>query len=176
MGRPQARARRRARFRALDLAATVMLLALAAGVVVPAREHHSALRRDARRLEVLQEVQDAIERHRERTGEWPGVSGATLGDGWDASHDGEFLPGLDPLRALDDEALALVSDERSHLRYRVFGPGSCACAGAKGFYVLALTAFETERFAARRPGGLACGHRDWRGAFAHVRGGGIDGD
>jgi hypothetical protein len=151
------------------------LMALAAGVVLPAREHRLALGRDARRLAALHEVQDAIEQHRRRTGAWPQVLGTTVGDGWDSSHDGEFLRELQPLQALDDETLAWITDERSHLRYRVFGPGSCACAAAGGFYVLALTAFETERFAARRPGGIACDHRDWQREFAHVRGGGIDG-
>lgn len=176
MGPAQAWLRGRGRFRALDLAATLLLLALAAGVVVPTLEHRSALRRDARRLEALHEVQDAVERHHLRTGAWPALDGTTVGEGWDASHDGRFLPGLEPLRGLDDETLELVTDERSHLRYRVFEPGSCACAAAGGFYVLGLTAFETERFAARRPGGLACGHRDWSREFAHVCGGGIDGD
>lgn len=176
MGRPPARSRDRARLRARDLAATLLLLALAAGVVVPAREHRQALRRDARRMEALLEVQDAIEQHRRSTGAWPQVLGPTVGDGWDASHDGEFLRELQPLHGLDEATRALVSDERTHLSYRVFGPGSCDCAAAGGFYVLALTAFETERFAARRPGGLSCDHRDWRGEFAHVRGGGIDGD
>lgn len=176
MRRSEASRRRESRFGALDLAGVLALLALGAGVVLPAVEHSRALRRDALRLNALSEVQDAIERHRLRTGAWPKPDGTMVADGWDASHDGSFLAGLLEDERFDEDTLELLGDESFHLRYRVFGQASCACAGPDGFYVLGLRAFETERYAARRPGGIACGHRDWSREFEHVRGGGIDGE
>jgi hypothetical protein len=164
-----------ARFRARDLAAVLVLLALAAGVVVPAIEHRAAARRDAQRLERVRHLQDAIERYRAETGAWPAVDAAEARDGWDASHDGAFLPALVERGLLVRGSGDPLDDERFHFRYRVFESGTCACAGPDGFYVLGIARFETERFAARRPGALRCPHRAWSRELAHVAGGGIDG-
>ena len=164
----------RARFGARELAATLALLALAAGVVTPELRHRAALRRDARRLADLRRVQDAIERFHMQTGAWPAGDPVTAAGAWDASHDGAFLPELVQRGLLEREAHDPLEDERFHYVYRRFADGECGCAGAGGFYVLGLRAFETEAFAARRPGGFACGDGSaWRG-LAHVTGGGVD--
>ncbi len=162
-------------FRALDLAGVLALFALGAGVVAPALAHRAALRRDGERLELLQRVQDAIERHRLERSAWPAGDPVTVAGGWDASHDGEFLPALVELGYLDERVHDPLEDEHFHFRYRVFPHGSCACADSGEFYVLGIRGFETEFYAARRPGGLRCPHRDWSREFAHVTGGGIDG-
>jgi hypothetical protein len=163
----------RARCRAIDLVGMLVLGALAAGVVVPASEHRSALRRDRERLQRLHIAQDAIERHRLERGAFP-PSGAALGD-WDVSHDGDFLPVLVDLGYLEQSLRDPLDSARFHLVYRFFPAGSCSCAPQGGFYVLGLRRFETEHYAARRPGGVPCPH--WQGLrdLAHVTGGGLVG-
>lgn len=173
MRSPPAQACARAGFRALDLAGLLMLLALAAGVVVPAFEHHGAVRRDSERLERLQHIHDGIERHWLDRGAFPAGDG--LADGWDVSHDGDFLPVLVELGYLEQALRDPLESERFHFVYRHSPAGSCACAREGGFYVLGIRRFETEWFAARRPGGVPCPHRDWPRDLAHVTGGGLRG-
>lgn len=174
MGTPSARAPARAGFGALDLAGTLALLALAAGVVAPALAHRSALRRDAQRLAELERVQEAIERYRRDMGAWPPAEAGA--DGWDASHDGRFVPELASRGYLDALAPDPLQGEDFHYVYRVYPRGTCACAGEDGFYVLGIRAFETGFYAARRPGGVACAHIGASLELAHVAGGGIDGE
>lgn len=172
---PPAQAPTRSGFRALDLAGVLALLALASGVIAPALAHRDALRRDEQRLALLRRVQDAIERHHLDTGAWPAGDPATVAGGWDASHDGAFLQVLVARGYLEASVRDPLDDERHHFRYQVFPRGSCACAAAGEFYVLGIRAFETEVFAARRPGGLPCPHRDWSRDMAHVTSGGLQG-
>jgi general secretion pathway protein G len=168
-------ARQRSRFRALDLVATLLLVALSAAVVAPELEHRAALRRDARRLDDLHRVQDAIERFRLDTGSWPAGDAITAAGGWDASFDGAFLPELVERGYLEVAVHDPREDASFHFVYRRFEGGRPGCSGADGFYVLGIRSFETEVFSARRPGGLRCGDDAAWSGLAHVTGGGVDG-
>ena len=161
-----------AAFTLLELVAVVAILALLAGAIVPALGHRLEAARDARRLQDLQVVRDAIEQYRLDKGVWPAADPTTVGGGWDASYDGDFIPVLVSEGYLAEPVHDPLDNTRYHYRYHVYRRGRFGCVGPDDFYVLGVRNFETADFAARNPGHFACSGRDWGREFDYVSGGG----
>jgi hypothetical protein len=93
-------------------------------------------------------------------------------NGWDVSHDGDFIPELVLAGYLTEPARDPLDDDLHHYRYFVYPKGAGGCVGPGPFYVLGVKAFESADFAARHPGFFECSGRDWSQEFAYVTGGG----
>ena len=156
-------------FSLLELVATVAILALLAGLVVPLVAGRVAATRDARRAHDILLVRDAIEQFKLDTGEYPVGAPASS---WDTSEDGEFLKELVDGGYLADHVLDPLNDATHHFRYFRYARGQYGCVGPGQFYVLGIRAFESPGFDALGASAFQCSGRDWGREFAYVTGGG----
>lgn len=159
-------------FTVIELVVVLAILAILAGVVTPRMSRRIAAARDARRLQDVLLVRDAIEQYFLDTGAYPAATGTAGNSGWDASHDGDFIGVLVRSGHLARPPADPINDATYHYRYHVYAPGSYACVGPTSFYVLGIRQFETSDFAARNQGYFQCSGRNWNSEFAYVTGGG----
>lgn len=159
-----------------DLVLLGALLLLLALMMIPRFAARLAAARDARRLEDMQRLEDALARYFRDHGCWPPAEENLEQGGWDVSSDGEFVPALAREGYLARTLHDPLDDEQFQYRYRVFAPGSHGCGDGGAYYVLGLRAFETEECAREARRSFACPERDWgqelawsTGAFALAR-------
>jgi prepilin-type N-terminal cleavage/methylation domain-containing protein len=159
-------------FSLIELVVVIASLAIVAGVLVPRVSSQMASARDARRMQAIETVRQAVERYHEEKGEYPAPNQNASYGGWDVSHDGDFVRALRDAGYLEQDLVDPVNDETYHYRYFVYGPGSYGCAGGTPYYVLGIRNFESADFAARSAGSFQCPSRNWASEFAFVTGGG----
>ncbi|MCY3003187.1 MAG: prepilin-type N-terminal cleavage/methylation domain-containing protein [Planctomycetota bacterium] len=166
------RPRRRRGFSLIELVIVIAILGILAGVVTPRVSQRVAAARDARRLQDVQAIRDAVEQYYLDTGSYPtATSNATYG-GWDVSHDGGFLDVLVRAGYLRSAPVDPLNDDTYHYRYYVYGASSYGCVGTAPFYVLGIRRFETTEVASKNTGYFQCTGRNWGQEFAYVTGGG----
>jgi type II secretion system protein G len=166
------RSRSRRGFSLIELVIVIAILGILAGVVTPRVSQRVAAARDARRLQDVQAIRDAVEQYYLDTGSYPAAtSNATFG-GWDVSHDGGFVDVLVRGGYLRNAAVDPVNDDTYHYRYYVYGAGSYGCVGTAPYYVLGIRRFETTEVASKNTGYFQCTGRDWGQEFSYVTGGG----
>ena len=161
----------RAGFTWTELSVVVLLLAILAGALTPRVTDRLAVARDARRLDQILEIRDAIEQYRLDTGAYPARAG---NGGWNRSDEDALLPVLVEGGYLDTPPRDPLNDSTYHYRYYVFENGAEGCVGPGEFYVLGIRSFETAEFQGRHPSEFECATRDWSAEFAWVTGGGVD--
>lgn len=159
----------RAGFTWTELAVVVVLLAVLAGALTPRVTDRLAVARDARRLEQIMTIRDAVDLYFEETGSYPAAGGD---GGWNRTDEDDLLPVLVEAGYLKDRPRDPINDHTFHYRYYVFAKGAEGCQGEGAFYVLGIRSFETDEFQARHHGYFKCATRDWNAEFAWVTGGG----
>ena len=159
-------------FSLIEVVVVMLVLATLAGVVLPRVSGYQAKARDARRMQDLRVVQDAIEQYQLDKGVYPAAKKNGSYGGWDVSHDGDFIPTLVDEGYLAGPVDDPISSGTYHFRYYVYNKGSYGCAGTGPFYVLGVRNFESAASAAANEGAFQCTSRDWGNEFAYVTGGG----
>ena len=163
----------RAGFAWTELTVVVLLLAILAGALTPRVTDRLAVARDARRLEQVLAIREAVEQYRLDTGAYPRHGG---NGGWNRTDEDELLPVLVEGGYLETPPRDPLNDSTYHYRYYVFARGAEGCAGPGEFYVLGIRSFETAEFQSRHPSEFRCTTRDWTAEFAWVTGGGTSDD
>jgi len=161
---------RRAGFGSLDVLLIVALLLVLCFMMIPGLNLRRATARDARRLEDMRQIEQAIGRYAADHGCFPPAHESPEHDGWDVSNDGDFIPALREAGYLTRTPADPRNDEQYQYRYRVFPQGSFACSASGPTYVLGVRDFET--ISARQPGqsGFRCPDRDFTKEFGWVCG------
>lgn len=159
-------------FTLMELVVVLSILAILAGALIPRVTGRMAAARDARRIQDIQTVRDAIDQYYLETGHYPAPRRNAAYGGWDVSHDGDLIPELIDKGFLNENATDPVNDETYHYRYYVYEEGAYRCVGSGPFYVLGVKNFETEGFGDKNKGYFRCTERDWSDEFAYVTGGG----
>ena len=159
-------------FSLIELVVVLSVLAILSGVLVPRVTTHMKSARDARRLADIKTIRNAVEQFYMDKGEYPAPAPNSLFGGWDASHDGNFIPTLVQEGYLAEELADPINDGTYHYRYFVYEPGTYSCEGDSPFYVLGIKHFESSEFAAKNRGFFRCSGRNWSNEFAYVTGGG----
>lgn len=158
--------------RPTEVAAALLALVAAAGVVAPRWSSRRASARDAQRIEDVRRIRDAIERYHAERGVYPPARADAGRDEWDVSHEGGFLGELVEGGYLERVPLDPIDDAVHHYAYAVYAEGEYECVGVGSFYVLGVATFETEGLRARGGGYFKCSGRDWNRELAFVTGGG----
>ncbi len=164
--------RRCGAFTLIELVIVMLILSILAGVAIPRVSAYQAKARDARRMQDLRTVQDAIEQYKLEKGAYPAAHHSSSYGGWDVSHDGDFIPSLVEEGYLAGPVDDPLSSDRYHFRYYVYSKGSYGCAGTEPFYVLGIRHFETDSAKQSNIGAFKCLNRDWGQEFDYVTGGG----
>lgn len=159
-------------FTLIELIVVIVILGLIAGAVTPRVSQRIAATRDARRLQDINAVRDAIEQYYLDTGVYPAANTNAAFGGWDVSHDGNFISVLTLSGYLRQTPVDPLNTTTHHYRYYVYPRGSSSCVGPGPFYVLGIRAFETADAAAKNTGYFRCTGRNWNNEFAYVTGGG----
>lgn len=163
---------RRRGFTLLELIVVIVILSMLAGTVAPRVSQRIAAARDARRLQDIHAVRDAIEQYYLDTGAYPAANANATYGGWDVSHDGNFIAVLTQSGYLREQPVDPLNTDTHHYRYYVYSAGAYSCVGPGPFYVLGVRAFETADAAAKHTGYFECSGRNWNNEFAYVTGGG----
>lgn len=167
---PLAAHRTRSGFTLVELVIVILVTATLIGIVAPKVQRQGAKARDARRIQDLRTVVEAIEQYRLDTGDYPVHGG--LSGGWDRSSDGDFIPVLVQTGYLRG-ALQDPSDSPNHyFVYRRFSRGNHGCVGPGNFYVVGIRNFETDAARAKFQGQFVCSGRDFGADLDYVTGGG----
>jgi type II secretory pathway pseudopilin PulG len=151
----------------LLLASAAVLIATAA-VLAPSVGVKMAEARDARRLEDLRTLQQAVQSYVRDHGELPAGDEEQGHGGWDTSIDGSLLSSLVEGGYLPEVLVDPINDELHHYRYFRYESGYEGFEGP--FYVLGIRSFESDRYARQR-GSWSGETRDWASEFAYVLGG-----
>ena len=159
-------------FTLIELVTVVAILAILAGAIVPLVSRHMAHSRDVRRLADMRAVASAIDQYFVDNGRYPEPVVSVAYDGWDVCLDGGFVDALREEGYLPEDAVDPIGDDDYHFRYYAFSKGAYGCVGETDYYVLGITGFEGEDFAAEHAGFFKCKGRDWGLDFAWVTGGG----
>ncbi|MBM3987502.1 MAG: hypothetical protein FJ294_06050 [Planctomycetes bacterium] len=149
------------------LALALLGLGALAGVIVPRVEARRAHARDLERVRTMERVRTVLERYRRVHGDYPPSRCE-----WSTSLDADFLGALVEQGLLDSAPRDPRNEPAFHYAYARYEAGAHGCVGSGPYFVLAVTAFEDERFAARHTGWFKCMARSWNSEFAYVTGGG----
>ncbi len=168
----QLKPNRQSAFTLIELVVVIIILAVLAGALVPRVTDRLAASRDARRLSDLHVVRDAIEQYYLDKGAYPPPTVVAAGNGYDATHDGDFIPELLKTGYLREPVKDPINDTTNFYAYNVFAEGTNGCKGKGKFYVLGIKAFETPTFSATHAGYFKCAQKDWSADFEYVTGGG----
>lgn len=162
---------RRSAFTLIELVVVILILAILAGVLVPRVTDRLASARDARRINDMRVIRDAIEQYKLDKGSYPP---ATVGAGasYDLSTDGAFIQELVDTGYLREPPRDPLNDATYYYGYNVLAEGTGGCKGKGSFYVLGIKTFENPGFAAEHPGYFKCASKDWNSDFEYVTGGG----
>lgn len=158
-------------FSLLELVVAISILSILAAVAVPHLTQHLASARDARRLQDVKNVKQALDQYFLDHQSYPSVGTSGPG-GWDVSSDGDFIPELVRSGYLGSVPMDPLNDGSHAYYYYVYPKGSYGCASEAAFYVLAVKSFETADCAAKNAGWFQCSGRNWNDEFAYVTGGG----
>ncbi|MBM3991232.1 MAG: hypothetical protein FJ298_09530 [Planctomycetes bacterium] len=150
-----------------QLALALLGLGALAGVIAPRVEARRAHARDLERVRTMERVRTALERFRRVHGDYPHSRGE-----WSTSLDDDFLCALVERGLLECAPRDPRNEPAFHYRYARYDEGTHGCVGSGPYFVLAATAFEDPRFAARHTGWFKCLARNWNSEFAYVTGGG----
>lgn len=164
--------RRRGGFTLLELVVVILILAVLAGVLVPRVSDRIASARDARRMQDITALRDAIEQYYLDKAAYPAASGNASFGGWDVSHDGNLIPTLVTGGYLKEVPKDPLNNDTYHYRYYVYTKNSYGCVGPSSYYVLGIKKFETTDFKTKNTGYFKCTGRDWNTEFEFVTGGG----
>lgn len=159
-------------FTLIELVIVLAILGILAGTVTPRVSQRLAAARDARRLQDVAAVRDAIEQYYLDNGVYPAATTNAAYGGWDVSHDGGFVDVLVRTGYLRAAPSDPINDNTYHYRYYVYAAGSYGCIGTGPFYVLGIRRFETTSISAKNTGYFRCSGRNWGQEFAYVTGGG----
>ena len=162
----------RSGFTLLELIVVIVILGMLAGAVAPRVSQRIAAARDARRLQDVQAIRDAVEQYYLDNGAYPAANTNSTYGGWDVSHDGNFISVLTRGGYLRQDASDPLNTATHHYRYYVYSAGSYSCVGPGPYYVLGIRAFETPQAASANTGYFQCTGRNWNSEFAYVTGGG----
>lgn len=158
-------------FSLLELVVSISILSILAAVALPHLTQHLASARDARRLQDVKNVKQAIDQYFLDHQAYPPVGTSGPG-GWDVSTDGDFIPALVQSGYLASVPMDPLNTGNYAYYYYVYPQGSYGCASEGEFYVLGVKSFETADCAARNAGWFQCSGRDWNDTLAYVTGGG----
>src|SRR5688572_8903882 len=158
--------------RLTELAAALLALVAAAGVVAPRWSSRRASARDVQRVDDVRRIRDAIERYHAERGVYPPAEPDAGHGDWDVSCEGGFLGELVRGGYLPSVPLDPLGDATHHYGYAVYDAGEYECVGDGAFYVLGIAKFETEGLRVRSSGYFKCTGRDWNRELAFVTGGG----
>ncbi len=160
-----------AAFSLLELVVSISILSILAAVALPRLTQHLAAARDARRLQDIKNVKQAIDQYFLDNRSYPALGTSGPG-GWDVSSDGDFIPELVRSGYLSGVPLDPLNTGSFWYSYYVYPQGSYGCASEGSFYVLGIKSFETADCAAKNAGWFQCSGRNWNDEFAYVTGGG----
>ncbi len=159
-------------FSLIELVVVILILSVLAGALVPRVTDRMAAARDARRMQDVSTIRDAVEQYHLDKGAYPPpVNNAAFG-GWDVSQDGNFITELVETGYLREPPTDPINDDTYHYRYYVYPQGSGGCVSDGPFYVLGIRNFETEDARTKNQGYFKCSTRDWGLEFDWVTGGG----
>ena len=134
-------------FTLIELLVVISLIGLLAVMILASMSTARAKARDARRIEDMKQLTNALNLYYADKGTYPAVSGTEAGCtpaiGWDCSHlGGDFIPDLVPKYISQMPIDPVNSDAYHYMYYRGTGP-IYSCAAGKGKYVLGISGFET---------------------------------
>ena len=158
-------------FSLLELLISISILSILAAVALPTLRTRLASARDARRLQDIKSIQQAIDQYFLDNRSYPAIGTSGPG-GWDVSSDGDFIPLLVRGGYLPAVAQDPLNTGAYYYSYYLYPKGSYGCASDASFYVLGVKNFETADCAAKNKGWFQCSGRNWNNEFAYVTGGG----
>ena len=148
----------------------MVILSLLAGLAIPRVRAFQARARDARRIQDLAVLQQAIEAFRQDRGRYPAFDAEV--SGWDSSSDGDLASELITESFLRAAPRDPLEDGQHSIRYRVYPMGSHGCFGPGPYYVLGLQNLETDWARERFQSHFACPANSWEDELAYSTGGG----
>ena len=161
---------RRSGFTLVELVIVILVTAALVGIVAPKVQSQGARARDARRMQDLRTMVEAIEQYRLDKGDYPAHGG--LSGGWDISSDGDFIPVLLQEGYVRAPLTDPGNSSARYFVYRRFARGNHGCVGPGNYYVIGIRSFETDAARAEFQSNFACSGRDFSVGLDFVTGGG----
>lgn len=157
-------------FSLFEITLVLVILSLLTGLVLPRVGAYQARARDARRIQDLGNLAEAIESFRRDLGRYPASPSEVAG--WDTSADGDLAAELITERYWRKPLEDPLEDAGHSFHYRVYPQGENGCFGPGPYYVLGIEAFETKWARDRFQSTFRCSGFDWSSELEYTTGGG----
>jgi len=159
-------------FTIVELVVVIAVIGILAAITTVSYNGFQAKARDAKRLNNVQIITDALQAYQLKVGSYPTASGNGSG-GWETSsiNPGQFLQTLKTSGYLPTVPVDPINTAGKEFYYYRYPAGNYGCDVSKGgYFVLGIKDMESSVRPSPQSPGWSCPTRNWQGEFDWVTG------